>query len=105
MYLGFARRAKGLCDARLTVDEESRCGLGEDRDVGRGDFLGLDVDRLVTCFWGSVTFECEVFSVWELADLSSEGFIAHANLILQARGFGGSGDVTGAGATAAGGAG
>jgi len=82
--------ATGLCDTRLIVEEESRWER-EEGNVGRGDLLRIEGDRLVVRFWDSDELVAwGVSGVAVFVDLSeglSESFgPVQANLIVHLRG-------------------
>lgn len=90
MYLGLDRTATGLCDTRRIVEVESRCER-EEGNVGRGDLLVIEGDRLVVRFcdsdelvvWGVLGVAIFV----ALSEGLSEGFgPVQANLIVHLRG-------------------
>src|SRR6187402_749342 len=86
MYFGFARTATGLCDALLTVEVESRWDRVE--GTGRGDFLGMDGDRLVIRLRPSDGLDCCSLAASTFVDLSDDLGPGQANLIIHFRGAG-----------------
>lgn len=86
MYFGLTRTARGLCEAPLTVEVDSRWERVVGGRVGRGDFLVIDGDRLVFLLNDSVTFEgCGVVGVSIFVGLPDVFGLPHANLMAHCR--------------------